>query len=336
MELTLADLTTREEMNMKARAAIQFAIAQFLPGLPDQVPERFAERMGYWGRQQVASWRQKAAVAPLDTTGGLASSQPYRAALVEAVDRVSAFGALKRAGAIQVPPNVTGTLQAGGATASWSAEGTAKPVSALSFTAAALPGRKLTTMTVFSEELLFLTDGRTQDIVTRSAASAIGAATDTALFDATAASTSRPAGLLNGVSATTLSGTIAEQTALILAALSGGAPARPAIVVPIAAAMRLLGTVRDLESIGVTVIINPAATTRIIGIDASGLLLVDAGIDLAISTQADVQLESVPAEPDTAATVRVSLFQRNLLSIRAERTLNWRARADAVAWGTIA
>ena len=31
MELTLADLTAREESNMKAKAAIQFAIAQFLP-----------------------------------------------------------------------------------------------------------------------------------------------------------------------------------------------------------------------------------------------------------------------------------------------------------------
>jgi hypothetical protein len=140
---------------------------------------------------------------------------------------------------------------------------------------------------------------------------------------------------LNGVSATTLSGTIGEQTALVLNALSGGAPARPAIIVSLQTAMRQLATVRDLEAIGVTVIINAAATTRIIGIDASGLLFVDAGLDLAISEQADVQMDSAPSEPDTASTVRVSLFQRDLVSIRAERTLNWKARADAVAWGTV-
>jgi hypothetical protein len=150
-----------------------------------------------------------------------------------------------------------------------------------------------------------------------------------------AASASRPAGLLNGVSATTLSGTIGEQTALVLNALSGGAPARPVIIVSLQTAMRQLATVRDLEAIGVTVIINAAATTRIIGIDASGLLFVDAGLDLAISEQADVQMDSAPSEPDTASTVRVSLFQRDLVSIRAERTLNWKARADAVAWGTV-
>ena len=84
-----------------------------------------------------------------------------------------------------------------------------------------------------------------------------------------------------------------------------------------------------------TVIISPAATTRIIGIDASGLLFVDAGIDLAISEHADIQMDNAPSEPDTASTVRISLFQRNLVSLRAERTLNWKARVDAVAWGTI-
>ena len=113
-----------------------------------------------------------------------------------------------------------------------------------------MPGRKLTTMNVYSRELVFLTDSRTQDVVTRSAASAIGSATDTAVFDATAASSSRPAGLLNGVAATTLSGTIAEQTAFVVNALSGGGPSRPVIVVSLQTAMRLLGTMRDLEAIG--------------------------------------------------------------------------------------
>jgi hypothetical protein len=74
---------------------------------------------------------------------------------------------------------------------------------------------------------------------------------------------------LNGVAATTLSGTIAEQTALVLNAISGGAAARPVIVISLQTAMRLLGTVRDLEAIGVTVIITPAATNRIIGVDAA-------------------------------------------------------------------
>ena len=78
MDFTLSDLTAREELNTKAKAAIQFALAQFLPGHPGEVSERFAERMGYWGRKQVANWQQKTAVSPLDTTGGLAGSQPYR------------------------------------------------------------------------------------------------------------------------------------------------------------------------------------------------------------------------------------------------------------------
>jgi len=330
---TLADATAAEERSLHARAAIQLAIAKSLPGDPNQIPDVFAARMGYWGRQEVASWRSKAAIAPLDTTGGIAPSSPYRLALAAAVDRVSSFGALKQAGAVQIPPNVTGALQAGTATASWTAEGSAKPVSALAFSAATFPGRKLTTLQVFSRELLFLVDPRTQDLVTRCLVSAIAAARDDAAFDATAASTSRPAGLLNGVSATTLSGSIAEQAALVVDAVSGGAAT--AIIVSLATALRLAGTVRDLDTIGVRVIISPSATNRIIGTDASGLLYVDGGVDLAVSEQADVQMVDSPSEPDTASTVRVSLFQRDLISIRAEQSVNWRARAGAVAWGTV-
>ena len=47
-------------------------------------------------------------------------------------------------------------------------------------------------------------------------------------------------------------------------------------------------------------------------------------------------MDDAPANPDTAGTVHVSLFQRNLRALKAERFLNWRARADAVTWGVIA
>ena len=335
MELTLADLTTRDELNLKARAALQLAVARAINPEPDALAQTFAQRMGTWGQHQVAAWRQKAAVTAMDTTGGLAAAGGYAAALVEAVDRVSVLGALKRAGAIPVPANVVGTLQTGGAAAMWTGEGAAKAVSALSFATTSLPARKLTVMIVMSRELLFVGDSRTQDVVTRSATSAIAGATNSAVLDATAASASRPAGLLNGVSATILSGSIGEQVALVVNALSAGAPARPVVFVSIQTAMRLLATVRDLEAIGITVVVAPEATNRIVGVDATGVLFVDGGLTIAVSDQGDVQLDSAPSEPDTAATIRVSTFQRDLRAIRAERVLNWKARSDAVAWGTI-
>jgi hypothetical protein len=332
--MELADLTMTEELNMKAKAALQFAIARSTGLPPDEVAETFAERMGPWARRQVTAWRTKAATAPLDSSSGLAPAQPYSQALVELADRDSFFGAVKRAGAIQVPPNVVGTLAAGGATAAWAGEAAAKLIAALSFSSASLLVRKLVLMFVLTRELMLAGDSRSQDIVTRAAKIAIANGTDTTALDATAASSSRPAGLLNGISATTLSGTIGEQVAIAVNALSGGAPTAPVVAVSLQTALRLQATVRDLEAIGVRVVVTPAATNRIIAVDAPGVLYVDGGLDIAISDQADVMMDSVPAEPDIATTVHVSLWQRNLRSVRCERILNWKARADAIAWGT--
>ena len=119
MEPTLADLTAREELNMKAERRSNSRSRSFCRATLTRCRSALRSAWGIGDASRSPIGDRRRPIAPLDTTGGLASSQPYRAALVELVDRVSAFGALKRAGAIQVPANVTGTLQAAGATASW-------------------------------------------------------------------------------------------------------------------------------------------------------------------------------------------------------------------------
>jgi hypothetical protein len=57
----------------------------------------------------------------------------------------------------------------------------------------------------------------------------------------------------------------------------------------------------------------------------------DPGIRLDASDQASVQMDSAPDATTTASTVLVSLWQRNLVGLRAEQYVNWtKRRAQAV------
>jgi hypothetical protein len=54
-------------------------------------------------------------------------------------------------------------------------------------------------------------------------------------------------------------------------------------------------------------------------------------------SQRAIEMDSVPTDPPTAATVTVSLFQRNLFGIKVLRWLSYlRAQTGAVAYMTVA
>ena len=73
---------------------------------------------------------------------------------------------------------------------------------------------------------------------------------------------------------------------------------------------------------------------RIILAKASEILLADDGeVLLDASREASLQMDSAPTNPPVAATVMVSLWQMNLVGIRAERFINWKKRrAGAVQY----
>jgi hypothetical protein len=97
----------------------------------------------------------------------------------------------------------------------------------------------------------------------------------------------------------------------------------------------MMGMLRDLSDIGVKVVISSAAGSKIIGVDADGLLVTEGGIDI-VTGQPDLQMNDAPDSPPTAATVMVSTWQRNLTAIKVERWINWTARTGAVATLTLA
>jgi HK97 family phage major capsid protein len=71
---------------------------------------------------------------------------------------------------------------------------------------------------------------------------------------------------------------------------------------------------------------------RIILVKASEIMLADDGqVMLDASNQASLQMDSAPTNPPVAATVLVSLWQMNMVGIRAERYLNWAKRRSGAA-----
>jgi len=56
-----------------------------------------------------------------------------------------------------------------------------------------------------------------------------------------------------------------------------------------------------------------------------------------VSREASIQMDGAPTNPTDATTVLVSLWQRNLVGLRAERMITWiRARTAAVRYRTAA
>jgi hypothetical protein len=81
---------------------------------------------------------------------------------------------------------------------------------------------------------------------------------------------------------------------------------------------------------GLSVIASNTAGTNIVLVQPRYVLYADTGnVEIDVSTEASVMLDTAPVAGTTALT---SLWQQNLIGIRAERFINWkRADDDAVA-----
>jgi HK97 family phage major capsid protein len=72
--------------------------------------------------------------------------------------------------------------------------------------------------------------------------------------------------------------------------------------------------------------IDTGADTYIVLIDAQNVLLAQGGVDLSVARSASLQMDSAPSE---GAASQISLWQSNLVGLRAEMYANWRRRDDA-------
>ena len=275
----------------------------------------------------------KAAIAPLDSSFGVAPSGPFSPAFIGQVARVAPLGLI---GGLTVSAAIRGLVQISNASASWVGQGASKPVTAMTFAAAGLYPLKLVAQIVVSDELADLSSPVALQLVTPALISASAAAEAVALLDpaSSAVPNVRPASLTAGLTPIAPVGDLQDNVGQVLDAISGGDPTRPVLIMTLGNALRLRN-LKDLAALGVRLVISSAAGSSIIAIDADGLLVTEFGIEIQRGTP-DVEMDSEPDSPLTAATVLTSTWQANLSVLRVERWVNWTVRPGAVATLTLA
>lgn len=274
----------------------------------------------------------------------------------------------------RVPFNIKVPRQTGGASASWVGEGTPKPVSSLAFDSITLGHTKVAGIVVMTEELVRFSNPAAEDIVRRDLIETIGGLIDKDFVDPAKAAVSgvSPASITNGVTPVVATGKTAdhlradvqalmakfitanlslsgavwimtETQALAIAMLLNplGQPEFPGLSINGGTAGTFFGIPVILsENIPAQdAVVGPPAIpagSRIILAKASEIMLADDGqVMLDASNQASLQMDTAPTNPPTATTVMVSLWQMNMVGIRAERFINWtKRRAGAVQYIT--
>ena len=229
--------------------------------------------------------------------------------------RQSVLGKLLGLGAQSFTLGRAMRLQVGRLTAATVEEGATKPVGRIDFELAGAP-TKVAAAIVVSQEAVQSFGAATSDGITNALISASAAAVDVALVQVLTAGS--PVG----------SASVAD----VFAACADGAPSRPVLISSLGTMLALpTGTIRDLQAMGVAVVTTPAAQGWLIGLDASGLAISDAGVSVQTAMHADILMDDGGSPPSSTV---VSLWQLNLACLRAERFIRLALRQGACAFAS--
>ena len=278
---------------------------------------------------KMLTWSTKAAVPPGTTTDATWAA-PLTARLtggfLALVRKASVIGQL---GVTPVPFATPMLVQIAGASCRWVGQGSPKPVTTLGFGSVTLSRLKGGGVVVVTRELMtFAAPGSelaVQQILTNELTTFI----DGTFLSTAAATPASPAGILAGVVA----------SADVNACLSAFFAARPAAVAPTwILSPAAIGKLAPAETTvpgrfrGFPLVLSPSAGPNVILVDAPAVSVADDGLELDVSDQALVQMDSAPTDPPTAATIMTSLWQDNLVGIRVERFINWQVPTGAVQY----
>lgn len=257
-----------------------------------------------------------------------------------------------------VPFRVPLVGQTSGGDGYWVGEGQAKPLTKFDFSRTTLEPLKVANIAVASMEVVRDSSPAADVIIRDQLAAALRQRLDIDFINPAKAAVSgvSPASILNGVTGIPSSGNDAEAVRIDVSAVFGAfiaannAPTSGVWIMGATTALSLSMMINPLGQSefpgismgggtfqGMPVIISEYVPTGIVAlVNTSDIYLGDeGGIDLSMSTEASLQMDSAPDNPTTDTTVLVSLWQRNLVGFRAERSINWaRRRATAVAYLT--
>ncbi len=307
----------------------------------------------------------KAAVAVGTTTsatwaGPLVQYQEMAEEFIEFLRPQTIVGQID--GLRRVPFNIRMPRQTTGGSAYWVGEGAPKPVTSLAFDNITMKWTKLATIAVITEELARFSAPSAETIIRDSLADAIIQQMDVDFVNPANAGTAdvKPASITNGVTAVVSSGSTEQAIRDDISALfapfiaANLTPKNGVWIMSATTALALSLMQNALGQVafpgismnggtfnGLPVVVSEAVGNIVILANASDILLADDGqVSIDVSREASLQMNDAPMNPADATTVFRSLWQDNLIGIRAERYVNWiKARAasvqylSGVAWG---
>lgn len=272
------------------------------------------------------------------------------------------FGQAGVPGLRRVPFRTALIGQTSGGDGYWVGEGQAKPLTKMDFTRTTIEPLKVANIAVATMELIRDSNPSADGLIRDTLAAALRERLDIDFINPSKAAVAgvSPASILNGVAGIPSTGDTADDVRSDIKALftafiqANNAPTSGVWIMSSVTALALslmqnpLGQTEfpGIGMMGGTFFGLPVIVSEYLPSDSSGgiVALVNAsdiyeadegGIDLSMSTEASLQMDNAPDNPSTASTVMVSLWQRNLVGFRAERTINWaRRRPSAVAYLT--
>lgn len=325
------------------------AVATALAPATDAEKHRFAAAR--WGSEsRVADFLRKSAVGGTNATNTPELTDPAVVEFIEVVQPLTILGKLR--GLRRVPPNSPFVAQIGVATAYWTAQGKATPVSKSAFDRTTMASLKIAALCVFDKALLESADPRAENLIRHDLTQAVAGLSDQTFIDAgnSGISGQMPAAITYGAPTLTSSGSLAEDLAAAIEAFQGDIQSAAWVMHPrLAVQIGLLaggrGVAADLGArggslAGLPAIVSPSCQLDSDGgtitlLDAASVCLLDEGAELFISKQGTVEMDSTPTgdtiTPAAATKQLVSLFQTDSCGLIVSRSLNWKlARAGAV------
>lgn len=330
--------------------AAEFAKARWGDSSP-QV-ERALRTAVQFGGGEAIEMALKAAVL-----AGTSQHATWAGPLVEFTNMASEFIDLLRPSTIigriqnpslrRVPFNIRMASKTTGATVNWVGEGLPKPVSALAFGEVTLGWAKAAGIVVITEELARFSEPNAEDLIISDMRDTMTQFLDTQFVLPTVAAVANvnPASITNGVTPIGLNAaaSVATWTTAITAALNAMATAglTPTHWITTPAVSLSLGMLRTAQDIfafpglsvnggtlmGLPVITSTAAPAgQLILICAPEIFLAEGGVEVDVSREASVMMDSAAVEGTTPYR---SLWQNNLVGIKTEQFINWQKRRTA-------
>lgn len=253
----------------------------------------------------------------------------------------------------RVPFNIAVPVETASGTAQWVGEAAPKPVTKLTLSSVTLTWAKAAAIVVITKELAKFSRPDAEMVVRDSMVKTLVRFFDSHFVSATAAvSNVSPAGILNGISATTPSGSTAAAfrtdlnnmlnnftannvplSGIVLLMSSTSAVALSLMVTDLGVPLFPSITREGGSILGFPVVISEAVGTKIIALNANDILLAsDPGVQVDVSDTASVEMSDTPivgdASPITGATLK-SFWQNNLIGIRVEQFITWKRGRDS-------